>query len=119
MSREQERLERDLGGIKDMGNVPSLLFVIDTNKEANAIKEARRLGIPVIAIVDTNSDPDVVDYPIPGNDDASRALELYVSLISRAALDGIGRSSSSLGADLGAAAEAPAEDLPTEGAAVN
>ena len=119
LDRERERLERDLGGIKDMGNLPSLLFVIDTNKEANAIKEARRLGIPVIAIVDTNSDPDTVDFPVPGNDDASRALELYVSLISRAALDGIGRSSSSLGADLGAAAEAPAEDLPGEGAAVN
>jgi small subunit ribosomal protein S2 len=114
MSREQERLERDLGGIKDMGNVPSLLFVIDTNKEANAIKEARRLGIPVIAIVDTNSDPDTVDYAIPGNDDASRALELYVSLVSKAAIDGIGRSSSALGADLGAASEAPAEDLPSE-----
>jgi len=109
MSREKERLERDLGGIKDMGNLPSLLFVIDTNKEANAIKEARRLGIPVVAIVDTNSDPDTVDYPIPGNDDASRALELYVSLVSRAAIDGIGRSSAALGADLGAAEEAPAE----------
>ena len=120
MSREQERLERDLGGIKDMGNLPNLLFVIDTNKEANAIKEARRLGIPVVAIVDTNCDPDTVDYAIPGNDDASRALELYVSLISRAAIDGIGRSSSALGADLGSASEAPAEDLPTEGeAAVN
>jgi small subunit ribosomal protein S2 len=119
MSREKERLERDLGGIKDMGNVPSLLFVIDTNKEANAIKEARRLGIPVIAIVDTNSDPDTVDYPIPGNDDASRALELYVSLVSKAAIDGIGRSSSALGADLGAADQAPAEDLPEETAAAN
>jgi small subunit ribosomal protein S2 len=120
MSREKERLERDLGGIKDMGNLPSLLFVIDTNKEANAIKEARRLGIPVVAIVDTNSDPDLVDYPIPGNDDASRALELYVSLVSRAAIDGIGRSSTALGADLGAAdapvepalEEAPAQDAP-------
>ncbi|WP_127753058.1 MULTISPECIES: 30S ribosomal protein S2 [unclassified Devosia] len=119
MSREKERLERDLGGIKDMGNVPSLLFVIDTNKEANAIKEARRLGIPVIAIVDTNSDPDTVDFPIPGNDDASRALELYVSLVSKAAIDGIGRSSSALGADLGAADQAPAEDLPEETAAAN
>ncbi|MDB5621785.1 MAG: rpsB [Devosia sp.] len=117
MSRERERLERDLGGIKDMGNVPSLLFVIDTNKEANAIKEARRLGIPVIAIVDTNSDPDTVDFPIPGNDDASRALELYVSLVSKAAIDGIGRSSSALGADLGAADQAPVEDLPEETAA--
>jgi len=109
MSREKERLERDLGGIKDMGNLPSLLFVIDTNKEANAIKEARRLGIPVVAVVDTNSDPDTVDFPIPGNDDASRALELYCDLVSRAAIDGISRSSSSLGADLGAAEVAPVE----------
>ena len=110
MSREQERLERDLGGIKDMGNLPSLLFVIDTNKEANAIKEARRLGIPVIAIIDSNSDPDTVDFPVPGNDDAARALELYCSLISRAAIDGISRSSAGRGADLGAAVEAPVED---------
>ena len=66
LDRERERLEHDLGGIKDMGNLPSLLFVIDTNKEANAIKEARRLGIPVVAIIDTNSDPDTVDYPDPG-----------------------------------------------------
>jgi small subunit ribosomal protein S2 len=79
--------------------------VIDTNKEANAIKEAQRLGIPVIAIIDTNSDPDVVDFPIPGNDDASRALELYCSLISKAAIDGISRSSTARGADLGASAE--------------
>ena len=119
MSREQERLERDLGGIKDMGNLPNLLFVIDTNKEENAIKEARRLGIPVVAIVDTNCDPDIVDYAIPGNDDASRALELYVSLVSRAAIDGISRSASGLGADLGAASEAPAEDLPADEPTVN
>ena len=109
LSRERERLERDLGGIKDMGNLPNLLFVIDTNKEANAIKEAKRLGIPVIAIVDSNSDPDTVDFAIPGNDDAARALELYCSLVSRAALDGIGRSAAGRGADLGAAAEAPVE----------
>lgn len=104
-SREQERLERDLGGIKDMGNIPNLMFVIDTNKEANAIKEARRLGIPVVAIVDTNCDPDVVDYAIPGNDDAARALELYLSLVSKAAIDGIARSSSSMGRDIGASEE--------------
>jgi len=116
MSREQERLERDLGGIKDMGNLPSLLFVIDTNKEANAIKEARRLGIPVVAIVDTNCDPDTVDYAIPGNDDASRALELYVSLIAKAAIDGIARSSSDFGTDLGAVEQAPVEELPVEAA---
>jgi small subunit ribosomal protein S2 len=109
LSREKERLERDLGGIKDMGNLPNLLFVIDTNKEANAIKEAKRLGIPVIAIVDSNSDPDLVDYPIPGNDDAARALELYASLVARAAIDGIGRSAAGRGADLGAQEEAPEE----------
>lgn len=109
LARERERLDRDLGGIKDMGNLPSLLFVIDTNKEANAIKEAKRLGIPVIAIVDTNSDPDSVDFPIPGNDDASRALELYCSLVSKAAIDGISRSSSAHGADLGAGDVAPEE----------
>lgn len=123
LSREKERLERDLGGIKDMGNLPNLLFVIDTNKEANAIKEAKRLGIPVIAIVDSNSDPDTVDYAIPGNDDAARALELYCSLVSRAAIDGIGRSAAGRGADLGASAEAPeepalsAEDADTTSAA--
>lgn len=115
LDREKERLETDLGGIKDMGNLPNLLFVIDTNKEANAIKEARRLGIPVVAIVDTNSDPDLVDFPVPGNDDASRALELYCSLISRAAIDGISRSSTARGADLGAADVAPEEAaLPAE-----
>src|SRR6218665_1285586 len=106
LDRERERLDRDLGGIKDMGNLPNLLFVIDTNKEANAIKEARRLNIPVIAIVDSNSDPDLVDYAIPGNDDAARALELYCTLVSRAAIDGIGRSAAGRGADLGASVEA-------------
>ncbi len=110
LDRERERLDRDLGGIKDMGNLPNLLFVIDTNKEANAIKEARRLNIPVIAIIDSNSDPDTVDYPVPGNDDAARALELYANLVSRAAIDGIGRSSAGRGADLGASVTAPAEE---------
>jgi small subunit ribosomal protein S2 len=110
LDRERERLDRDLGGIKDMGNLPNLLFVIDTNKEANAIKEARRLGIPVIAIIDSNSDPDTVDFPVPGNDDAARALELYCSLVSRAAIDGISRSSAGRGVDLGASEEAPAEE---------
>jgi small subunit ribosomal protein S2 len=111
LDREKTRLETDLGGIKDMGNLPNLLFVIDTNKEANAINEARRLGIPVIAIVDTNSDPDLIDFPVPGNDDASRALELYCSLISRAAIDGIARSSTARGADLGASEAAPEEPV--------
>jgi small subunit ribosomal protein S2 len=119
LSREKERLDRDLGGIKDMGNLPNLLFVIDTNKEANAIKEAKRLGIPVIAIVDSNCDPDTVDFPIPGNDDAARALELYANLISRAALDGISRSAAGHGADLGAAEEAPEEPVLEETAATS
>ena len=109
LSREQERLERDLGGIKDMGNLPNLLFVIDTNKEANAIKEAHRLGIPVIAIVDSNCDPDTVDFAIPGNDDAARALELYCDLAARAAIDGISRSAAGRGADLGEAEMSPEE----------
>lgn len=113
-SREQERLERDLGGIKDMGNVPNLLFVIDTNKESIALNEARRLGIPVIAISDTNCDPDAVDLPIPGNDDVARAIELYCSLVSKAALDGISRSSTAFGEDLGEAVEAPVEEVLVE-----
>ena len=117
LDREREKLERDLGGIKDMGNLPNLLFVIDTNKEANAIKEANRLGIPVIAIIDSNSDPDHIDYAVPGNDDAARALELYCSLVSKAAIDGIARSAAGRGADLGASATAPAEPALEEGQA--
>ena len=117
LDREREKLERDLGGIKDMGNLPNLLFVIDTNKEANAIKEANRLGIPVIAIIDSNSDPDHIDYAVPGNDDAARALELYCSLVSKAAIDGIARSAAGRGADLGASASAPAEPALEEGQA--
>jgi small subunit ribosomal protein S2 len=112
LSREQEKLTRALGGIKDMGGTPDLLFVIDTNKEQLAIQEANRLNIPVVAIVDTNCDPDGVTFPIPANDDAGRALALYCELVARAAVDGISRSQSSLGIDLGAS-EAPAtEELP-------
>jgi small subunit ribosomal protein S2 len=117
LDREREKLERDLGGIKDMGNLPNLLFVIDTNKEANAINEARRLGIPVIAIIDSNSDPDLIDYPIPGNDDAARALELYCDLIARSAVDGIARSAAGRGTDLGASETAPEEPALAEGQA--
>ncbi len=101
MSREREKLEKALGGIKDMGGVPDLIFVIDTNKEQLAIKEANRLGIPVAAIVDTNCNPDGITYPIPGNDDASRAILLYCDLVARAAIDGISRSQGSLGIDVG------------------
>jgi small subunit ribosomal protein S2 len=86
MSRERENLEKALGGIRDMGGTPDLLFVIDTNKEQLAIKEAQRLGIPVAAIIDTNCDPDGITFPIPGNDDAGRAIALYCDLFARAAL---------------------------------
>ena len=110
MSRERDKLEKALGGIKDMGGVPDLVFVIDTNKEALAIKEANRLKIPVVAILDTNSDPDGIAHPIPGNDDASRAIQLYCDLIARAAIDGISRSQGAAGVDVGAA-EAPIEEI--------
>ena len=112
LTREREKLEKALGGIKDMGGVPDLVFVIDTNKEALAIKEANRLKIPVIAIIDTNSDPDGVAHPIPGNDDASRAIQLYCELISRAAIDGISRSQGAAGVDIGEAEAPIAEPLP-------
>ena len=115
LSREREKLEKALGGIKDMGGTPDLVFVIDTNKEALAIKEANRLKIPVIAILDTNCDPDGVAYPIPANDDASRAILLYCDLMARAAIDGISRSQGAQGADLGEA-EAPIEEALPEAA---
>ena len=112
MGREREKLEKALGGIKDMGGVPDLIFVIDTNKEQLAIKEAARLNIPVAAILDSNCDPDGITYPIPGNDDAGRAISFYCDLVARAALDGIQRSQGSTGADIGAMEEPTAEDLP-------
>jgi small subunit ribosomal protein S2 len=105
LQRERDRLDRSLGGIKDMGGLPDLVFVIDTNKEDIAIKEARRLGVPVAAIVDTNCDPDGITFVVPGNDDASRAITLYCDLIARAAIDGISRAQGQLGVDVGAAAE--------------
>ena len=111
LSREREKLETALGGIKDMGGTPDLVFVIDTNKEQLAIKEANRLKIPVVAILDTNSDPDGITYPVPGNDDAGRAIQLYCDLIARAALDGISRSQGSQGMDMGAAEAPVAEEL--------
>lgn len=102
LSREQEKLDRTLGGIKDMNGKPDLLFVIDTNKEAIAIREARRLGIPVMAVLDTNCNPDVIDFPIPGNDDAARAVALYCELIADAVLDGLTQSQIDHGIDIGA-----------------
>ena len=115
LTREREKLERSLGGIKDMGGVPDLLFVIDTNKEAIAIAEARRLNIPIAAIVDTNCDPDGITLPIPGNDDAGRAVALYCELVARAALDGISRGQGDAGVDVGAAEEVPEEPTLAEG----
>src|ERR1700738_3589427 len=111
LSREREKLETALGGIKDMGGTPDLVFVIDTNKEQLAIKEANRLKIPVVAILDTNSDPDGITYPVPGNDDAGRAIHLYCDLMARAAIDGISRSQGSQGMDMGAVEAPVAEDL--------
>jgi len=109
LTREREKLVRALGGIRDMGGVPDLLFVVDTNKEAIAIAEARRLNIPVAAVVDTNSDPQGITFPIPGNDDAGRAVALYCDLVARAAIDGISRGQSERGIDVGESEEVPAE----------
>ena len=114
MSREKEKLERVLGGIREMGGTPDLIFVIDTNKEQLAIQEARRLNIPVAAVIDTNCDPDGITFPIPGNDDAGRAIALYCDLIARAAIDGISRGQGSVGIDLGASEKPVVEALPVE-----
>ncbi len=108
LTREKEKLELSLGGIKDMGSIPDLMFVIDTSKESIAIQEARKLNIPVVAILDTNSDPDGVAFPVPGNDDAARAIQMYCDLIADSVLDGLAAGQSSMGVDLGAA-EAPVE----------
>jgi len=108
LTRERDKLELSLGGIKDMGGIPDLMFVIDTNKEAIAIQEARKLNIPVIAILDTNSNPDGITYPIPGNDDAARAIQLYCDLMADSILDGLAAGQAASGVDLGAS-EAPIE----------
>ena len=134
LQREKDKLELSLGGIKNMGGVPDIMFVIDTNKEAIAILEARKLNIPIIAILDTNSDPDGITYPIPGNDDAARAIQTYCDLIADAVLDGLAAGAASSGVDLGAsenpdepmlreakapkAAKAEADAVPAEAEAV-
>ncbi len=115
LTREREKLELSIGGIKEMGGLPDALFIIDTNKENIAVHEANNLNIPVFAIIDTNSDPKGIDFPIPGNDDALRAIELYCELISGAVLDGLQAEMSKSGKDLGASANPGVEDLPTEG----
>jgi len=107
MTRNRDKLERALGGIKDMGGTPDILFLIDTNKESLAIAEAVKLNIPIVAIVDTNSNPDNITFPVPGNDDASRAIELYCDLAARSVLDGIEAEVLASGADLGASDVVP------------
>jgi small subunit ribosomal protein S2 len=114
LNREREKLDRALGGIKEMGGQPDILFIIDTNKEAIAVAEANKLGIPVAAVIDSNSDPSGITYPIPGNDDAIRAIALYCDLISDAVLDGIQREVMATGGDVGVAETAPIEPLPPE-----
>ena len=110
MEREQTKLQASLGGIREMGGLPDLLFVVDAGTEDLAILEARKLGIPVVAVVDTNSSPAGIDFIIPGNDDAARAIALYCDLASRAALDGMSVQLGAAGVDLGALEELPADE---------
>lgn len=114
MERDQSKLQASLGGIREMGKVPDILFVIDVNKEDLAVAEANKLGIPVVAVVDSNSSPDGIDYPIPGNDDASRAISFYCDLVARAALDGMTAQMGAAGIDIGEAEEAPIEEALVE-----
>jgi small subunit ribosomal protein S2 len=117
LERERNKLQMSLGGIREMGGVPDLLFVIDTNKEDLAVAEANKLGIPVVAVLDTNSDPTGIAWPIPGNDDASRAISLYCDLAARAALDGMAAQMGEAGFDLGEMEETPYEEALDPGAA--
>jgi len=112
LTRDRDKLERALGGIKDMGGQPDILVVIDTNKEQIAVKEANKLGIPVVAVLDSNSSPDGISFPVPGNDDAIRAIQLYCDLFSGAVLDGLQQEAISSGRDIGEAEDLPAEQLP-------
>jgi small subunit ribosomal protein S2 len=119
LTRERDKLERSLGGIKEMGGLPDILFVIDTNREHIAIAEANKLGIPIAAVLDTNSDPADIDHPIPGNDDASRAINLYCDLVSRSVIDGIQEEMSASGVDVGASEDVPMVDLPEQAEEAN
>jgi len=112
LTRERDKLERALGGIKEMGALPDIMFVIDTNKEAIAIKEANKLNIPVVGVIDSNSDPDGITFPIPGNDDAIRSISFYCDLVARAVLDGLQQEAIATGGDIGESEEAPMDDLP-------
>jgi len=110
MTRERDKLELSLGGIRDMGGIPDVMFVIDANKEELAIKEANTLGIPVVAILDSNVSPDGIAFPVPANDDASRAIRLYCDAIATAATRGNRGAQQASGVDIGALAEPPAEE---------
>ena len=112
LTRERDKLERALGGIKEMGALPDIMFVIDTNKEAIAIKEANKLNIPVVGVVDSNSDPEGITFPIPGNDDAIRSISFYCDMVARAVLDGLQQEAIATGGDIGESEEAPMDDLP-------
>jgi small subunit ribosomal protein S2 len=114
LTREQNKLERALGGIKEMGGLPDILIVIDTNKEAIAVAEANKLNIPVVGVIDSNSKPDGITYPVPGNDDAIRAINLYCDLMVGSVLDGIQQEVTTTGGDVGASADGPVESLPEE-----
>ena len=114
LARTQEKLGASLGGIKDMNGRPDIMFVIDTVKEQLAIAEAKRLGIPVVAICDSNSDPDGIDYVIPANDDAIRAITLYCDLVAGAVLDGVQAELAAAGVDVGAAEVAPETETKVE-----
>ena len=107
LTRERDKLEKSLGGIRDMGGLPDVMFVVDTNKEELAIKEANTLGIPVVAILDSNSDPSGIAFPVPGNDDASRAIRLYTDAVAQAANEGRSGNAAARGEDIGAMAEPP------------
>jgi small subunit ribosomal protein S2 len=109
LTRDRDKLERALGGIKEMAGLPDILFIIDTNKEAIAVQEANKLKIPVVAVLDSNSSPDGILYPIPGNDDAMRAIHLYCELVSGAVLDGLQAELAATGADVGAQVKPPPE----------
>jgi len=114
LTRHRDKLERALGGIKEMGGLPDILFVIDTNKEAIAVAEANTLHLPVVAILDSNSSPEGIAYPIPGNDDAMRAIHLYCDLVSNAVLDGLQAELAASGVDIGARAEPAVDRLSRE-----
>jgi len=117
LTRMRDKLEQSLGGIKEMGGLPDILFVIDTNREAIAVAEANKLGIPVVAVVDSNCDPSQIEYPFPGNDDAIRAMSLYCNLFAGAVLDGLQREMLQTGTDTGEAEEPPVEGAVAAGEA--